>query len=59
MATYKVLSSSAPYYTILVQFDDQEFTQTIVSAKTGAALNKQIEEYVVDYEQQFTANAGE
>ena len=58
MATFSLVNSSAPYYTIIVYFQDQEFQQTIVSDKTGSALEAQFAAYADQYEQDWLAMQG-
>jgi hypothetical protein len=55
MATVTIIQSAAPYYTVLVEFAGQQFNQTLVSAKTGAALTKQIQDYADEYEAAWLA----
>lgn len=55
MATYTILSSSAPYYTVRIEFDEHEFDQQIFSAKTGAALNTMLQAYADSYAAEWRA----
>ena len=55
MATYTILAAGAPYYTVRVEFGDQAFEQTLVSAKTGAQLDAQFQAYADQYELDWNA----
>lgn len=50
MATVTVLDNAKPYYKIRVSFNGMDFDQNIVSAKTGAALQTQLQAYADEYE---------
>jgi hypothetical protein len=56
MATAIIIKSSAPYYTVRVEFGNNVFEQQIVSLKTGAALKKQVDSYATDYERNWLDN---
>ena len=53
MATFEIISTNNPYYTVKVSFGTHEFVQVIVSDKTGAALQNQLQAYADDYEEQY------
>lgn len=55
MATYTILADSAPYYTVRVEFGEQTFEQTLVSAPTGAELEAQLQGYADQYEADWNA----
>jgi hypothetical protein len=55
MATAQVIDPRAPYYTIRVQFDEQEFEQLIVSSATGAELDALLQAYAAEYEAAWLA----
>lgn len=57
MATFEIVASAAPYYTVTVRFGEQEFTQQITSTKTGKALTTQLQAYADEYEAEWTAVA--
>jgi hypothetical protein len=59
MAGVEIISDNAPYYTVKVSFGSHEFIQVITSPKTGAGLQKQLQDYADDYEAQFTAAAAQ
>jgi hypothetical protein len=50
MASYTIINNAKPYYQIRVSFNGMDFDQTIVSAKTGAALLAQMQCYADEYE---------
>lgn len=53
MATYKIKQDAAPYYQIVVSFDDQVFEQTVIMTKPTPAL---FQAYADDYEKRFREN---
>jgi hypothetical protein len=55
MATYTILSANAPYYTVLVEFGEQSFEQTLVSVKENEELGNQFQEYANTYETEWLA----
>jgi hypothetical protein len=55
MATYTTLSAAAPYYTVRIEFGDQEFRQILTSVKTGAQLAAQFQAYADQYEADWSA----
>ncbi len=52
MATFKIISheEDSIYYTIVVTVNGVEYTQTIISNKTGAALETFLQSYADDYQ---------
>lgn len=50
MATFTILETSAPYYTISVEFLDNSFNQIIISNNTGDELTTQLQSYADEYE---------
>lgn len=55
MASATILNSSAPYYTILVEFGEQQFEQTVICLKTGAQLTTFLQGYADKYESDWLA----
>lgn len=55
MAKFEIIADDKPYYTVKVSFGDQEFVQSIVSDKTGKALETQLQAYADDYEKAWSA----
>jgi hypothetical protein len=55
MATVTIIESAAPYYTVLVEFAEQQFGQTLISAESGPALAAQLQAYADDYEAAWLA----
>lgn len=57
MAAYTVLSTApgdgVKYLVVAVTFGDHEFVQNLVTAKTGQALESQLQAYVDEYEAGF------
>jgi hypothetical protein len=53
VATFTITQSSAPYYTVLIEFADQAFEQLLISIKTGAQLNAQFQDYADIYESEW------
>ena len=51
MATFEILHSDAPYYTIRVSFSDLEYEQLITSNKKGAELASQLQGYADEMEE--------
>ena len=50
MAICIVLVESCPYYTVRVEFADQQFDQTIVSDAVGDDLVAQLQVYADEYQ---------
>lgn len=55
MATFEIIETNKPYYRIRVEFQGNQFEQTIVSLKTGAALTAQLQDYADQYEADWMA----
>jgi hypothetical protein len=55
MATFEIIETNTPYYRIRVEFQGNQFEQTIISSKTGAALTTQLQEYADKYEADWVA----
>lgn len=55
MATCNIITDTAPYYTILVEFDGLQFEQTIVSNLKGAALTAFLQSYCDSYASHYVA----
>jgi hypothetical protein len=55
MATFEIVTKSAPYYTVRVSFKNQQFDQQVVSAKTGKALTTELQAYADEYERAHAA----
>jgi hypothetical protein len=55
MATVTIIQSAAPYYTVRVEFADQQFDQTLVSVQAGEALIAQLQAYADEYEAAWLA----
>lgn len=55
MATIEIIETNAPYYKIVVRFNDLEFAQSLVSSKTGQDLQTQFQGYADDYEREYVA----
>lgn len=53
MATFTITQSSVPYYTVLIEFAAQAFQQLLISFKTGALLNAQLQDYADAYESEW------
>ena len=53
MATVTVLDNEKPYYKIRVSFNGLDFEQNIISSKTGAALQTQLQGYADEYETSY------
>ena len=49
MATCTVLLESQPYYTVRVEFADQQFDQILVSGEIGESLVAQLQAYADEY----------
>lgn len=50
MADFEIISQNGAYYTIRVTVNGVEYVQTIVSDKTGAALEAFLQSYADDYQ---------
>jgi len=53
VATFTITQSSVPYYTVLIEFAVQAFEQLLISAKTGAQLDAQLQDYADAYESEW------
>ena len=53
MATVATLYAGPPYYGVRVAFADQQFDQLLISDKTGAELDAQLQAYADEYEQEW------
>ncbi len=53
MATYKVLSADAPYFTLEVKFLDQTFVQNVLFQENGDSLAKAMQAYADTYEAEW------
>lgn len=45
MASYSMIQDNAPYYRIEVASGERKFIQTVITDKTGAALNAHLQWY--------------
>jgi hypothetical protein len=50
MATCTILLESQPYYTVRVEFADQQFDQTLVCEDIGGNLVAQLQAYADEYQ---------
>ena len=50
MAEIEIISQDGIYYTILVTVNGEEYQQTIVTDKTGKALDALLKSYADDYQ---------
>jgi hypothetical protein len=55
VATFQLLSSSVPYYTVRVSFGILEFEQLLISLKEGEELSTQFQQYADTYETEWLA----
>lgn len=53
MATFTITQSSVPYYAVLIEFAAQAFEQLLISVKTGALLDAQLQDYADAYENEW------
>jgi hypothetical protein len=55
MAAYKIEHAAGGYLAVTVTFQGQEFLQQLVTEKTGAALDAQLQSYADQYERDWLA----
>jgi hypothetical protein len=58
MAAFEILDKQGPYVNLRVDFADQKFPQLLVTGKTGAGLNRFLQDYSDMYESDWWLNAG-
>jgi len=55
MAACIILLESQPYYTVRVEFADQQFDQTLVFEDIGGNLVAQLQAYADEYQNAWTS----